>query len=196
MRGQFEPYAVVGVDDGGMVILAFRHFTHSIDEFQSFHKGVERKFARESMVFFAPHGGKLSQRLSFTKFSSNEPGGPSGLKIESTGDAVDVQHLAGEKQSGCDAAFHGLKIDVPQINATARHKFLFERGFAADLKRIIEDGIQQPVAFLFPEVIPRRVAVAAALRNEVFPKFPGYIEWASVVDLLFSNRCEGGLKPF
>ena len=52
-------------------------------------------------------------------------GGPSGLEVEAAGDAVDVDAFAGEVEAGNDAAFHGLEVDAPAVDAAAGDELVF-----------------------------------------------------------------------
>jgi len=54
------------------------------------------------------------------------------LKVEPAGNAVDVQHLTRKVQTGAKAAFHGLKIHIPQANAATGNKFFFKDALAAN----------------------------------------------------------------
>ena len=66
---------------------------------------------------------------------AGHPGrGPGGLKIEASGNAVDVQRLAGEIQAGNLPAFHGLHVDLLQGNPPASDKLLLVHAFADDLE--------------------------------------------------------------
>ena len=44
------------------------------------------------------------------RFSGEPAGRPCGLEIETAGDAVDVQHFAGEKKAGANFALHRFEI--------------------------------------------------------------------------------------
>jgi len=57
-------------------------------------------------------------------------GGPGGLEVEAAGEAVDVQHFAGEIKSGTDAAFHRREIHLAQVHAAAGDEFLLVHALA------------------------------------------------------------------
>ena len=75
----------------------------------------------------------------------NPAGCPRGLKIEPAGDAVNVQHLAGEKQSGANPAFHRLEIHFVQPHAAAGDKFILVQAFAGHRKFRAEELLDEPV---------------------------------------------------
>ena len=52
-------------------------------------------------------------------------GGPGGLKVETAGDAVDVEALADEIKPGRDATFHGAEVNGRSPDATGGDEFIF-----------------------------------------------------------------------
>ena len=51
--------------------------------------------------------------------------GPSGLEVETAGDAVDVEALADEIKPGRNATFHGAEVNGRSPDATGGDKFVF-----------------------------------------------------------------------
>ena len=60
-------------------------------------------------------------------------GGPGGLEIEATRDAVQVDALSGEMESGNGSAFHAAEVDGLAADATAGHNLILVGGFADGL---------------------------------------------------------------
>jgi hypothetical protein len=78
--------------------------------------------AREQRVLSHPladSGFWRSHRLA-----GNPAGGPRGLEIESTGDAINVQQFAREMQARAQAAFHRLEIHLAELHPAARDKLI------------------------------------------------------------------------
>ena len=66
--------------------------------------------------------------------SRNPSGRPSRLEIKAAGNAVDIKQLPSKIETGSDAAFHGLEIDLTQSHATARDELIFVQRFPIDLQ--------------------------------------------------------------
>jgi len=76
-------------------------------------------------------------------------GGPSGLKVESPGNPVDVQRFPREIQAGDFPAFHGFHIHLLQRNPSAGHKLLLVHAFADDLEFLLMEFPEEKI-FFFP----------------------------------------------
>ena len=59
--------------------------------------------------------------------------GPRRLKVEATGQPIDVQNLAREIQAGTQAALHRLEVDLVQVHTATRNKLFFEFALALHL---------------------------------------------------------------
>ncbi|MFM1942481.1 MAG: hypothetical protein RI897_1463 [Verrucomicrobiota bacterium] len=57
-------------------------------------------------------------------------GGPGGLEVEATGDAVDIESFAGEVEVIEEFAFHGFEVDFIEGDAAAGDEFVFIGAFA------------------------------------------------------------------
>jgi hypothetical protein len=97
-------------------------------------------------------------------------GRPRGLKIKSTGDAVNVQQLAREKQSRNDLALHRLEIHLAQSHAAAGHEFVLVQALARHREFRADQLLDEPVLRGPRERGPARVARDAGGQDELFPK--------------------------
>ncbi len=61
-----------------------------------------------------------------------EAAGPGVLKVEATGDAVDVHNFSREVEAVHKLALHRLEVDLVQRNAAARDELIFVRTLATD----------------------------------------------------------------
>ena len=68
---------------------------------------------------------------------------PGGLEIESAGDAVDIEALAGEVEPRDDSALHGLEIDLLEINAAAGDEFIRVCGFPEDVVVSVDELLDE-----------------------------------------------------
>jgi len=59
-------------------------------------------------------------------------GGPGILKIESTGDAIDIQYFPCEIESGAHLALHGFEINFGKSHSAAFYKFVFKSILSQD----------------------------------------------------------------
>ena len=60
---------------------------------------------------------------------------PRVLKVETAGDAVDVDDLAGEVEPGHELAFHRLEVDLVGGHSAARYELGFVHALAIDRER-------------------------------------------------------------
>ena len=60
--------------------------------------------------------------------------GPSGLKIETARNAIDIETFTGEVKTGNFSTFHSSKVNFLQAHTSAGHEFLFVRGLALNLE--------------------------------------------------------------
>src|SRR5665213_4155592 len=68
------------------------------------------------------------------RVARDEAGRPRRLKIETTGEAVNVQQLACKKQSGTNFTFHRFEIHLRQLHAAARHELFLVQTFSRHKK--------------------------------------------------------------
>jgi hypothetical protein len=54
------------------------------------------------------------------------------LEVKAAGNAIDVKQFPRQVKAWTEAAFQGLKVDLPQVNATAGDKFLLKYPLAGD----------------------------------------------------------------
>ena len=64
--------------------------------------------------------------------SGNPAGGPGILKVEAAGDAIDIQYLPGEIESGAHFAFHGFEVHFRKSHSAAFYKLVFESILSQD----------------------------------------------------------------
>ena len=74
------------------------------------------------------------QRAVYHGMPSKPCPGPSGLKIKTARERIDVQHLTRKKQPRLKTAFEGLEIHLFQGNAPSGDKLFLEGAFVDDLK--------------------------------------------------------------
>jgi len=102
-------------------------------------------------------------------------GGPGGLKIESTGNTVDVEQFAGKEQARADAALQGLKIDITQHYTAAGYKFILVQTFTRDQKFAAGELLTEGVHLRAREGRPARFPGKTGGQHELFPQPRG--EW-------------------
>jgi hypothetical protein len=57
--------------------------------------------------------------------SGNPSGGPGILKVEASGDAIDIQYFPREMESGAHFAFHGFEVHFGKSHSATFYKFVF-----------------------------------------------------------------------
>ena len=100
----------------------------------------------------SPRPGTKNVRLAQAHFrhadSGDSSGGPSGLKIKATGDAVEVQALSRKKKTRLDLALHGSKIHFLEVDPSASDEFFLVGGFAINLNSVVRQVFRQAITFL------------------------------------------------
>ena len=115
-------------------------------------------------------------RTGIFPLTSGEGGGgdvsgrPSGLKIKSASDAVDVNALADEIESGDDATFHASEVDGAALNPAGGDEFIFVGGLASSLETRGLQGIYEVCRGGFGEVTPCHFIADAATGDDSFPE--------------------------
>ena len=117
--------------------------------------------------------------------------GPSGLKVEAARHAIHVENLAREVKASNHTALHRGEVDLAQGDAAAGDEFLFERGFAAHLIDVVEQGVEELVLGLLAEVQPHGIGGNLRPLEQVRPKLLGQLKRARVGDLLFPHLVDG-----
>ena len=89
--------------------------------------------------------------------------GPGRLEVETTGDAVDIQHLTGEVKTGNHRAAHRPRVDLPKVHATGRNEFFFEGGLSSHRVAVVRQQVDQPVPILHSNGAPTARRIDARL---------------------------------
>ena len=80
--------------------------------------------------------------------------GPSGLEIETAGDAVDVEHLASKIHPRTHTTLEGGGMDARQRHTAAGDKLVAERCPSRGGDAVTHQGVGKAVDVLFPDVHP------------------------------------------
>lgn len=109
---------------------------------------------------------------------------PCRLKIEATGDPIDVQHLTGKIELRYNGTLHGEGGNLFQRNATGRNKFFLEGGFPTDLVTVVRKQVDHSVLVLLWDLGPNGVRGDSGLVQNKRPESFGQREGIRIPDLL------------
>ncbi len=56
------------------------------------------------------------------------------MKVESSGNAIEVQYFSGKMEIWGEFAFHGFEVEVVEGDSSAGYEFFFVEAFSGDLK--------------------------------------------------------------
>ena len=119
-------------------------------------KGLRRIAVRNSPI----HGHGVS----------GDPAGcPSRLKVEATGNTVNVEQFACEIEMRSDSAFHGLEIDLAKIDSATSNKLILIERFAIHFKLTVPKQPAQGVCLFAREVRPSCFRLRSANERNLFP---------------------------
>src|ERR1051325_1187448 len=60
--------------------------------------------------------------------------GPGSLKVETSGDSIQIEQLASEEKAGANTAFHGFEIYLLELHAAAGNEFVLVQALAGNLE--------------------------------------------------------------
>ena len=95
--------------------------------------------------------------------------GPCGLKVKSSGHAVDVEHFACKVQSGAGLAFQRLPVHRFEAYPSARDELFAERTPAVHVVAVVAQRVGQFAKPFVPQFVPFPVGSDAGFTDEVMP---------------------------
>ncbi len=104
------------------------------------------------------------------RISSNPACRPGCLKVEATGDPVDVEQLTREKKSGTNPALHGFEVHLAEPHAATCDEFLFVQALAADRQLSSEELLRQVMLGGAREAGPAGIWRNPRSQDEFFPQ--------------------------
>ena len=93
--------------------------------------------------------------------------GPCGLKVKSSGHAVDVEHFACKVKSGAGLAFQRLPLHRFEAHPSARDELFAERTLAVYVVAVVAQRVGQFAKPFVPQLVPFSVGDDAGLTDEV-----------------------------
>ena len=97
--------------------------------------------------------------------------GPSGLEVEASCYAIDVEHFASEVKPRVVLAFKGVAIDTRKGNAATGDEFIFESCTTHDEVVVIDERVDETMDVLFAEFAASFLwCVLQTAKDDVLPQ--------------------------